>query len=372
MQPETIPAEPVRDNGHEPTKPAVVLPGGNLLTTSRIKAEHRCSREQHIRYELGYLPLKDDEGPARLGTLVHLGLEAWWKWFQRPDEGTPLAAAILALPEGADPFESAKARAMLIGYDARWRDDAERYEVLGVEVELEPQPIINPASGRTSRTWVLGGKLDVYVRELATDRRLVIEHKTTSEDVSEGSDYFKRLRLDSQVSVYTTMTDAEAVLYDVLAKPGQRPGSVALTDEDGVKIVLDANGERVRTKDGKKWRQTGDAAEGYVLQAREETPEEFFVRVVDAIAENPDRYFARAEVVRLETEILDHQADVWGTAQRIRENQIVGRWPRNPESCVRFGRTCAYFAVCCGEASLEDGSLFEKTTSGHVELAVKH
>lgn len=351
MKPETIPAEPVRDHGPDTTKPEPVIPGGRLLTTSRLKTEHRCSREQHIKYELGYQPLKDDEGPARLGSLVHLGLEAWWLWHQHPDEGTALAAAILALPEDADPYERAKARAMLIGYDARWLEDAERYEVLGVEVELTPAPIMNPATGRASRTWVLGGKLDAYVREIATGRKLVVEHKTTSEPMGPGSDYFKRLRMDSQVSVYTTMTDAEAVLYDVLAKPTQRPAKAT---------ALEA----------RKYKADGTL---YANQREnDETPEEYFNRVVEAIAADPERYYARAEVVRFDSEIREHMADVWATAARIRDNQLVNAWPRNPEACVRFGRTCAYFAVCCGEASLDDGSLFEPVGSGHVELAVKH
>ena len=351
MQPEPINLEPVRDNGHEPAKPAVVLPGGNLLTTSRIKTENRCSREQHIKYELGIRPIKDDEGPARLGTLVHLGLEAWWKWFQRPDEGTPLAAAILALPEDADAYERAKARAMLIGYDARWRDDAERYEVLGVELELQPAPIVNPQTGRASRTWLLGGKLDVKVREIATDRVLVIEHKTTSEDMGPGSDYLKRLRMDTQVSVYTTMTEAVAVLYDVLKKPGQRPA-------------------KATAPEARKYKADGSL---YANQrAEDESPEEYFNRLIEAIAADPDRYYARAEIVRFDSEIREHLADVWNTAARIRSNQLAESYPRNPEACVRFGRTCEFFGVCVGEASLDDGSLYERVGSGHVELAVKH
>ena len=347
MQPETTqPAETGRDTGNGTAKPEI--PGGRLLTTSRLKTEHRCSREQRIKYELGYQPLKDDEGPARLGTLVHLGLEAWWRWHQCPDEGTPLAAAILALPEDADPYERAKARAMLLGYDARWREDADRYEVLGVELEFTPAPILNPATGRASRTWLLGGKLDAKVREIATGRMLVVEHKTTSEDISAGSDYFKRLKMDSQVSVYTTTTEAVAVLYDVLAKPGQRPSKAT---------PLEA---QKRTKDGRLYANQREV---------DETPDEYFVRLVDAIAESPDRYYARAEVVRFDGEIREHMADVWATAARIRENQIVGAWPRNPEACVRFGRTCPYFAVCCGEASLEDGSLFVRVENAHRELS---
>lgn len=352
MQPETIePVEPVRDHGADFTKPEPAIPGGRLLTTSRLKTEHRCSREQHIKYELGYQPIKDDEGAALLGTIIHCGLEAWWRWFMAPDAGTPLAAAILALPEDADPYVLAKARALILGYDARWREDAERYEVLGVELELEPTPILNPATGRASRTWLVGGKLDVKLRDLATNRRIVMDHKTTSEDASPGSDYYKRLRMDLQVSLYTSNTDAEAAIWDVIAKPSQRPAKATAPEA------------RKYTKDGRLYANQREV---------DETPEEYFNRLVEIIAADPDRYYGRAEVVRFDAEIREHLADVWSTAQRIRNNQLAGVWPKNPDSCIRFGKTCAYWPVCVGEASLEDGSLYRRTESGHVELAVKH
>lgn len=374
MQPEAIQsAETGRDTGNGTARRELPVLGGNLLTNSRMTTQRRCSREQRLRYEVGLIPVKEDDAPLRLGSLLHLGLEAWW--FAIRDGREPLTAALDVLTTqvdaGADPFEAAKVRAMLVGYHARWIDEAPKYEVLGVELELTPTPILNPATGKPSRTWLIGGKLDVYVRECATGRKLIVEHKTTTEDIRMGSDYFKRLRMDSQVSTYTTATDADAVLYDVLRKPGQRPGTVPLVDEDGVKIVLDAAGNRVRTKDGKKWRETADAAQGYVLQARPETPEEYFHRITDAISEDVEAWYARVEVVRFDSEILEYQADTWAIARTIRDNQLAQRWPRNPEACIRYGRTCGYWALCVGEASPDDASLYMRVENGHRELSTK-
>jgi hypothetical protein len=272
----------------------------------------------------------------------------------------------------ADPFELARAKAMLCGYDARWADDMDRYEVLGVELEFAA-PLVNPLTRATSRTWRIGGKLDVMVRERATRRDLIVEHKTASVDVGAGSEYWRRLRMDGQVSIYFDGAralgyDPQACLYDVLAKTGLRPSAIPVLDEAGVKIVLAANGERVRTKDGKKWRETGDTAAGYVVQTRPETPEEYLARLIDAIAEDPNRFYQRGEVVRLEQEIEEAQHDIWQLGKQVRESDLAGRFPRNPDACVRYGQTCSFFDVCTGAASLSDETRFRRVSEYHSEL----
>ena len=214
----------------------------------------------------------------------------------------------------------------------------------------------------------------MVVRDLRDNLVRVVEHKTASEDVSPGSDYWKRLRMDGQVSVYfegaTSLGYAAAAcLYDVLAKPALRPGNVPLVDPDGVKIVHDAAGVRVRTKDGKKFRQTGDTELGYVLQTRPETPEEFRDRLASAVAESPDRYFSRGDVVRLDGEMNEALFDIWQLGLELREGYVAKRFPRNPDACVRFGRTCSFWSVCTGEASLDDPTRFTRLTSVHPELA---
>jgi hypothetical protein len=134
-----------------------------------------------------------------------------------------------------DPFDLARAEAMLRGYDARWGDDIALYEVLAVEAEFRA-PLTNPMTRAASRTWRIAGKLDVVVRERRGDRDLIVEHKTSTDDVSAGSEYWRRLRIDGQISQYYEVRsssgyDVEGCLYDVLKKPGQRPLQVALTDD---------------------------------------------------------------------------------------------------------------------------------------------
>lgn len=281
-----------------------------------------------------------------------------------------LAAALAAVSAEADPFDLARARALLLGYDARWSE--EPLEVLAVEVEFRA-PMVNPATGAASRTFDLGGKIDAIARHLPSGRVMLVEHKTSSEDIGPGSDYWRRLRLDAQISTYFRGAralghDVEGCIYDVIAKPALRPAAVPLLDEQGTKIVLDANGERVRTKDGKKWRETGDAAAGYVLQTRPETPEEFEARLCEAIAAHPAGFYARGEVMRLEDDERDAAADTWATARALADAGRLQRYPRNPEACMRYGRTCEFFDPCSGVASLDDVTRFRRASSPHEEL----
>lgn len=313
-----------------------------LITISRLSAARTCQRLHHYRYELGYRPAVEADA-LRFGTLVHLGLEAWWK----APNGERLPAMVDAIQHAeADDFDKARARVLLTGYHCRW--ESEPYEVLAVEVPFEA-PLTNPATGHPSRTFRLGGKIDAIVRD-AEGRVLVVEHKTTSEDVTPGSDYWKRLRIDGQVSTYYDGAkalgyDVAGCLYDVIAKPGLRPASA--TKEPKFK------------KDGTPYANQ---------RLTDETPAEFEARLMEAVVAEPSRYFARGVVVRLDAELDEARFDTWQTAEIIREGARLGRHPRSPGACVRFNRTCEFFAVCCGEDSLENPSHFRRSETQHPEL----
>ena len=269
-----------------------------------------------------------------------------------------------------DPFELARAEEMLRGYSARWFE--EPLDWLSVEVEAEG-PLTNPETSAASRTFALGGKLDAIARDRRTGRVLVVERKTSAEDIGAGSPYWRRLTLNAQISAYMVLArelghDPAGILYDVLGKPAIRPSAVPIV-EDGAKVVLDAGGRRVRTIDGKKWRETADSSKGFVLQTRPETVEEFRGRLQEAICKEPDRYFRRGDVVRLAEDEREAAFDTWQTAASIREGRRLGHYPRNPDACLRYGSTCAFFDVCAGSASLDDPARFRRVEHVHEELS---
>lgn len=310
-----------------------------LLTHSRLKDARACLRLHHFKYDLGYRPVVEADA-TRFGSLIHRGLEAWWRFGQldgRFGDNIALESALVAARTpiddvALDPFDLARAEELLRGYHARWRMD---YEVLDVEKRFQGE-LVNPSTGATSRTWLLGGKIDAIARD-RQGRVLVVEHKTSSEDISPGSDYWIRLRMDAQVSIYHDGArvlghDVEGCLYDVVKKPGIRP--------------LKANTRR-------------DA---------DETPAEFAERLRADIAAAPEKYFQRGEVVRLEEDLEEHRFDLWQLGQILREAEAAGRFPRNPDACKRYGRSCEYLPVCSRQASLDDPTLYRRSSITHPEL----
>lgn len=231
-----------------------------------------------------------------------------------------------------DPYDLARAYALIKGYHCRWWD--EPGEVLAVEAEFEA-PLVNPETGAASRTYQLGGKIDAIVRR--DDRVWIVEHKTSGEDISPGSKYWQKLTLDAQVSTYLPGARAlgfepAGVLYDVIGKPKLRP--------------LEANSRR----------------------AEPESPEAFGRRIEQDILTDHTKYFVRGSIVRLADEERDAAYDTWRTAHGIREARRTDHHPRNPESCFDFFRACEYFDVCSGTTTIHDVTRYREERA-HAELA---
>jgi hypothetical protein len=327
-----------------------------LITTSEVRCFLRCRREHHYRYRLRVRPVATGAA-LRFGTLMHRGLEAMWRGWMEGRGGDDVLAAALAAVEGeSDPFDRVRAEELLIGYFLRWKHAD--LEVLAVEVSFRA-PIVNPTTSARSRTYDLGGKIDAIVREPATGRVLVVEHKTSSEDVSLGGAYWRKLRIDPQVSNYlvgarTLGFDAVSCLYDVIGKSALRP--YRETPDAEKRFVVDKQTKLTRL----------DARQ----HARDETPEEFRVRLKASIAEKIDAHYTRGEVVRSEEDERDAAYDVWNVARERREAERAERYPRNPAACVSpFGFSCDYFDVCTHTASLDDPTHFRIATAAHEELS---
>lgn len=323
-----------------------------ILSHSRLRDFRACPKRHHFKYDLGYRPAVDAEA-LHFGSFTHGWLEAWWDAAHAGQDRLEAALAFVSAPikDGkpmeVDVFDRMRAEAMARGYHARWSEEPLR--VLGVEVEFRA-PLINPATGAASKTYQLGGKMDAIAVTI-DGRPWVIEHKSTTEDVAPGSDYYRRLRIGGQGSMYiegarSLGLDVQGVVYDLLRKPALRP--------------LKKSAEIKLKKDGTPYANQ---------RLEDETPEEYRVRLLEAIAENPNAFFARAEVVRHEAETEEAQYDAWQLARVMREGELAGRFPRNEDSCIQYGSACPFFPVCCGEASLDDPEKFRRSTNIHPELA---
>lgn len=211
-----------------------------------------------------------------------------------------------------------------------------------------------------------------------------VEHKSSSQDIGPGSDYWKSLLLDSQVSTYQTGVrsfgyEPIGTLYDVTKKVNLRPYTATPVEERKYtkpsdkacpackkkgaapaphRIVVSKETEgpdvvEVECSDGRVVTDPGGKLYAN-LRESDETPDEFRLRVRADIAANPEKYYQRGFVVRLAQEEKDAAADAWEVARQIRDSQLEKRWPRNPEACKAFNSYCQYWAVCTGEATIDD------------------
>jgi len=334
-----------------------------LITNSAVKTFGSCPRSYQLSYVDLVKPVHAGEALV-FGDLLHKSLEAWWLGAKA---GVPqderLSAAIAALQGESDPYRRGTLEALMIGYHERWKAlrwegapyDGEPIEVVAVEQEFTG-PLINPSTGKASKTWQRSGKIDALIR-VAGDV-WVLEHKSSSEDFGPGSPYRARLKLDTQVSGYHVGArllghqDVKGVLYDVIGKPNFRPAKAT------------PMASRKYTKGTK-----ADPVPRLYAGQREhdETAEEFQDRVFESVAGGG--YFARFEVIRLAHEEEAAARDLWQRAEEMRDAMKLGRWPRNPGSCGLYSRPCSYLPICVGESTPYDGTRYRIAERAHEELA---
>ena len=167
----------------------------------------------------------------------------------------------------------------------------------------------------------------------------IIERKTTSEDASLGSVFWTRKTLDVQPTMYLAAEPRAAfVLYDVIHKPDLSPLKATPVEK------------RKYTKAGALYAAQRD---------RDETPDEYFRRLCDHIAENPEKYFQRGIVVRMSEEHMASAVNLWHVSQEILFARKQGAWPQSPSSCFDYGSRCEFHDVCTGVTTINDDLRYE-------------
>lgn len=329
-----------------------------VLTKSRLAAFSLCQRLEFLTYQQGYRSILPRE-LADWGSMFHAGLDAWWL-AHKIGSLLALTDALAAMAawrakEGAsiDDFAFAKAQVMMTAYDVRWGPSMAEYEVLEIEKEFVA---VIPGRKRLR----IAGKLDKLLRKRSDGSVWFVETKTTGADLSPGSTYWARLRLDPQVSIYHLGCrelghDVHGALYDVVDRPGLKP--LKATPMELRKYTKPTKNEPVSRLYANQ-RET------------DETIEEYRDRLAAIVMANPENYFARPEIVRLETELADSLADVTELGLQIRNGPHSGVAPRNPASCFAWNRPCDFFSACSGTASLDDETQFRKTETPHEELSL--
>jgi hypothetical protein len=335
-----------------------------LLTASRMAALMACPRKHYWRYERKLRAVRDS-APLRFGTAWHRALEARFA-------GSGYEEALrLALETSAeiDPYEAATLQGLLSAY---WHHYGHAETgVTGVQPEIGFDSSIEG-----TRKFAAAGKIDGV--GFTPDGRLVlVEHKTVGEDISDTSDYWQRLLRNDQVCQYVLGASAlygreiDSIVYDVARKPVTKPAeNVPFVDEKGLKIVLDANGDRVFKKNGEP-KQTADKEKGEYVYGAKETPEAYAQRICDDACARPEFYFARKEVAVTHDALEEFKANRLELVRLIQHYRRRKYWPlaHGAMTC----RFCEFAGFCLmGHAPAEgepapDG--FEYVDDPNTELA---
>lgn len=318
-----------------------------LLTFSRQQTFKVCRRQHQFAYEWG-IRRENDARALRMGSAWHHLLEMLKAGIRLEDAIEWLRTNYAELPEAYDPldwsYECETLERLLCAYQWRWQDV--KIEYVGNEQSFS-LPLVNPATGAASTNWDWAGKIDGIIR-LEDHRLSVMEHKLLGEELDSDSPLWKRLRVDHQISLYILAArnlghDVGSVFYDVTRKPTIKPTAVPILDGNGAKVVLDRDNMRVFNKNGAP-RQTASTEDGYALQTRPMTPDEWGEKLTADIQERPVFYFARKEVARLQQDLEECESELWDIQKTIRDAQVNDRHFRTAtrETC----QFCAFFDMC--------------------------
>lgn len=233
-----------------------------------------------------------------------------------------------------------KCRALMAGYHARWKNAG--YVPEKVE-QILTTDLYNPETGAKSRSFKVGGKLDVVAR--ISGRRVLMDHKTTSQDIADpNASYWRQLVVEGQVSHYMLLQwmhgeKCDDAVWDVVRKPMISPKKLSAADRRAATSLGTYCGARISEQ----------SKQAMVTEERE-TLEMFELRLAhDCTTERPEWYFARRSVPRMDAEILEYAGDLWEQAQDILHERKRKRLPpKNGGACMTYGTPCKFLGICSG------------------------
>lgn len=268
------------------------------LSDSAVKTARDCKRKYFYSREMG-LQRRGISAPALYyGKLWHGALALWFE----TRDATEVSNYIRQ--QDADQDVTERCLAMMAGYVARW---PELPVCCLSEQEIEV-PIVNPATGRTSRRFAQYGFVDMVALH-DSGKLWLWEHKTTSQI---DGNTIQKLWSDSQITGYVAALrdkgiHVEGVIYDLAQKP--------------------------RLK-----------------QKKSEDLEGFYARLREWHLSDPAPYH-REEVFVSERQITDWREDIWQVTQELLSCRRTGYWYRNTGRCFDWHRACEYAALCQNGAS---------------------
>jgi hypothetical protein len=299
-----------------------------VSTYSMWSLFRNCRKAVDWRYLQQLVPLEHDRN-LHFGSIIHECLQTW---HQRRDLEEVLALIGRLCPNRLQDENQRRdwhlATAMMKGYAARY--PAEEFEILALEKNFEG-PIVNPATGAASRSFVLAGKVDGIVR--IGGEYFILEHKTAAQL---DGDYLEKLWTDFQITIYahyieqTMGIPITGILYNVLVKAKLQQGKGETEDE------FQARRAELLAKS-----KTGKTTAKRKLP---ESDEEYQARLAEKYG---DPAMFHREMLYLSRDRFDIlRSELWELTQAFLDARRRGVFYQNTAFCFNYQRPCAYFALC--------------------------
>lgn len=263
-------------------------------------------------------------------------------------------------PDYSKAIIATKCKALMAGYHARWADAG--YVTLSTETVYRSN-LWNPETQRRSRSFEVAGKVDVDA--MHSGRHVIIDHKTTSEDISDpNAPYWRQLMVERQPTHYMLLEwlngrKVEGAIWDVVRKPGISPKKLARGEYEAVSITGHYSGRRTSPE---------SVAQLQADPERRETLEMYEARLaLDCTTERPQWYFQRRPVTRLDSDIHEHSTELWEHGQELLHAINTNRHARNSGACMLYGRPCKFLGICSGFDNPESDN-WKKKSCVHAEL----
>lgn len=297
------------------------------FTNTLLAAHRRCPRELELRYGQRLDMIGDKPEALSVGTAWHRAFlaEAEHDGISRE---APLSSYALIRREAPSALWAEKLSRLYAGHAWRWRDE----NLDEVETEKNFRIQVGPHE--------FEGQIDgVLVDELG--RRGMMERKTTSESLDAESQYWEKLRLDTQVGIYGMALERPAfIVYDVVRKPTINPKRIVKADQNRLAADLKKHGAANYFQEIIDGDDLADA-----LATGRESVSMYGARLAADIGDRPEYYFQRRLISRTSRDYDDLEQDILEQADAIRWREQENSFPRNPDACNAFGR-CAFFGLC--------------------------
>jgi hypothetical protein len=299
-----------------------------ISTYSMWSLFRNCRKAVDWRYQQQLVPLQRDRN-LHFGSITHQCLEAW---HMRRDLSEVLSLidrlCLNRLQDEDQRRDWHLATAMMTAYATRYA--ADDFTIVALEKNFEG-PIVNPATGAASRSFVLAGKVDGIVR-IGGDH-FILEHKTAAQV---DGDYLEKLWTDFQITIYAHYIEQTAgipitgILYNVLVKAKLQQGKGETEEEyQERRAELLAKSKTGKTTAKRKLPESDD---------------EFQQRLGEKYAD-PEMF--HREMLYLSRDRFDVlRSELWELTQAYLDARRRGVFYQNTAFCFNYQRPCPYFALC--------------------------